>query len=94
MASLGSKARPAVIRVQTEERAQELLELCSQNEWQVIVGVEPDEPEDITDVLKLSNPELFIAKKPQLPGRNDPCSCGSGFKFKKCCLPSQSRAPS
>jgi uncharacterized protein YecA (UPF0149 family) len=22
-----------------------------------------------------------------LPGRNDPCSCGSGKKFKKCCAP-------
>lgn len=22
---------------------------------------------------------------PNLPGRNDPCSCGSGKKFKKCC---------
>ncbi len=21
-------------------------------------------------------------------GRNDPCPCGSGVKFKKCCLPS------
>ena len=21
-----------------------------------------------------------------LPGRNDPCPCGSGRKFKKCCL--------
>lgn len=21
------------------------------------------------------------------PGRNDPCSCGSGKKYKKCCLP-------
>lgn len=20
-------------------------------------------------------------------GRNDPCSCGSGLKYKKCCLP-------
>lgn len=20
-------------------------------------------------------------------GRNDPCPCGSGIKFKKCCLP-------
>lgn len=25
------------------------------------------------------------------PGRNDPCSCGSGKKFKKCCgVPKQS----
>lgn len=23
---------------------------------------------------------------PQAPGRNDPCSCGSGKKYKKCCL--------
>lgn len=23
-------------------------------------------------------------RKPQLPGRNDPCWCGSGKKFKKC----------
>jgi hypothetical protein len=21
-----------------------------------------------------------------LPGRNDPCPCGAGVKFKKCCL--------
>ena len=25
-----------------------------------------------------------MAKK--TPGRNDPCPCGSGKKFKKCCL--------
>jgi tetratricopeptide (TPR) repeat protein len=24
------------------------------------------------------------------PGRNDPCPCGSGKKYKKCCLPKQS----
>jgi len=23
------------------------------------------------------------------PGRNDPCPCGSGLKYKKCCLPVQ-----
>ena len=22
----------------------------------------------------------------KLPGRNDPCQCGSGRKFKKCCI--------
>lgn len=24
---------------------------------------------------------------PKKPGRNDPCSCGSGKKYKKCCMP-------
>ena len=23
------------------------------------------------------------------PGRNDPCPCGSGNKYKKCCLPKE-----
>ena len=25
------------------------------------------------------------AKKEKKPGRNDPCPCGSGLKYKKCC---------
>ncbi|MFB6373848.1 MAG: SEC-C metal-binding domain-containing protein [Bradymonadaceae bacterium] len=25
------------------------------------------------------------------PGRNDPCKCGSGRKYKKCCLREQKR---
>jgi uncharacterized protein YecA (UPF0149 family) len=24
--------------------------------------------------------------KPTVPGRNDPCPCGSGKKFKNCCM--------
>ena len=27
------------------------------------------------------------------PGRNDPCPCGSGRKYKRCCLPADSRRP-
>ncbi len=27
----------------------------------------------------------YVHDKPQV-GRNDPCSCGSGKKYKKCCL--------
>ncbi|MEP6863172.1 MAG: SEC-C metal-binding domain-containing protein [Deltaproteobacteria bacterium] len=27
----------------------------------------------------------FTVRAQKLPGRNDPCSCGSGQKFKKCC---------
>lgn len=87
MARLGTKAKPAVVRVQTQERAQELADLCGEHDWHVIVGVEPDEPEDITDVLKLLTPERFTVRH-QAPaiGRNDPCPCGSGRKHKHCCL--------
>ncbi len=30
-------------------------------------------------------PETFVKKTPKV-GRNDPCPCGSGKKYKKCCL--------
>src|SRR5579871_3246025 len=29
----------------------------------------------------------------QKPGRNDPCLCGSGKKYKQCCLPREAGAP-
>ena len=40
--------------------------------------------------LKLPAPQLLEADAPRVPGasgpgRNDPCPCGSGKKFKKCC---------
>jgi uncharacterized protein YecA (UPF0149 family) len=30
------------------------------------------------------DPEPFVRESPKI-GRNDPCLCGSGKKFKKCC---------
>ncbi len=29
---------------------------------------------------------IILAGPPRQPGRNEPCPCGSGLKFKKCCL--------
>jgi uncharacterized protein YecA (UPF0149 family) len=40
----------------------------------------------ITDeTFSNDEPELVTVVNDQNPGRNDPCSCGSGLKFKKCC---------
>ena len=55
MAKLGSEKRPAIIRVKTEARAVEIISICDKNGWQVIAGIEPDEPEDISDVEQLLN---------------------------------------
>jgi SWIM/SEC-C metal-binding protein len=87
MAKLGSHKRPAVVRVQDFERAQEVMRVCNENDWQVIVGIEPDKSEDISDVEKLINPPK-TALSPSQPkiGRNDSCICGSGRKYKKCCF--------
>ena len=56
----------------------------------------PDQiPNCIATILRQSRPELFRPEPANLstmpfragarPGRNDPCSCGSGRKYKQCC---------
>jgi SWIM/SEC-C metal-binding protein len=83
MSKLGTKAKPAVVKVPTEKRAMEIMEWCNTNNWQVIVGIEPNEKEDISDVERLLNPPKPIVS--YKIDRNAPCPCGSGMKAKKCC---------
>jgi len=53
MAKLGSIKHPAVVRVQTEAKAFEMMKTCKEHGWMVIVGIEPDKYEDISDVQRL-----------------------------------------
>jgi SWIM/SEC-C metal-binding protein len=88
MAKLGDSKKPAIVRVATAERAHEIYELCESNGWKVIIGIEPDKVEDISDVLRLLGMRVENTKtiyNSQKIGRNDPCPCGSGQKYKKCC---------
>jgi SWIM/SEC-C metal-binding protein len=84
MAKLGTEKKPAVVRVQTEERLREVGSIFEKHGWIFIAGLEPDKPEDISDLERLLNPPL-PKKASQKVGRNDPCPCGSGKKHKKCC---------
>lgn len=86
MTRLGSKKRPVTVRVASEERAHEIMTICTSNGWEMIIGVEPDRPEDVTDVMKLLHPERFTLRAEPTAGRNDLCPCGSGRKYEKCCL--------
>jgi hypothetical protein len=49
----------------------------------------PWSPEQSVNVLKLHQ-DYYGAPRPEraavVPGRNDPCHCGSGQKYKRCCL--------
>lgn len=85
MAKLGSKERPAIVHVENMKRAGEIMALCDRKKWQVIVGIEPDKPEDISDIERLLNPPKPINKTIDI-GRNEPCPCGSGKKYKHCCM--------
>ncbi len=81
---LGTEKSPAAVNVQTEERMKELRSVFEENGWEYTIELEPDKPEDITDLEILLNPQKTkIAEKKV--GRNESCPCGSGKKYKKCC---------
>lgn len=93
MASIGTHANPARARVKTEDRAFELLALCQDRRIQLVVELAPDEPEDIADIEQALIEREPIIAAPKI-GRNEPCPCGSGKKFKKCCETGQTSTPS
>ncbi|MDM8519073.1 SEC-C metal-binding domain-containing protein [Anaerolineales bacterium HSG6] len=84
MAKLGTKKNPLVLKVQTDERIQELAGICHQHGFIYIIGFEPDEPEDISDLERALNPPKPL-RSAVAPNRNGPCPCGSGKKYKLCC---------
>ena len=44
----------------------------------------PGESDDHHDCPDCEAPAPYVRTQPKV-GRNEPCSCGSGKKFKKCC---------
>jgi SWIM/SEC-C metal-binding protein len=88
VAKLGTEKRPAVVRLGTVSRAEEIVHLCNKHGWQVIASVESDKPEDISDVEKLlkdSREKPPVPRPPSKTSPNDFCPCRSGKKFRKCC---------
>jgi len=84
LAKLGTEKNPAVVNVQTKKRMKEVASTFEKNGWKYSIRLEPDKPEDIADLEILLNwPKPKIAEKKV--GRNEPCPCGSGNKYKKCC---------
>ena len=83
-AKLGTAKNPAIVTVQKKARVKELESVFEENSWKYTIELEPDKPEDITDLEILLNPlKTKVAEKKV--GRNEPCPCGSGKKYKKCC---------
>lgn len=81
---LGTEKYPAVVRVKTEKRLKEVTAVFEENGWKYEIGLEPDKPEDINDLELLLNPPKTVTVENKV-GRNEPCPCGSGKKYKKCC---------
>lgn len=86
MAALGSKKRPICVRVATEAQLNVVVEHCKEFGFQFIAELAPDAPPDLKD-LELALQALQQRNAPPAirVGRNDPCPCASGRKYKKCC---------
>ncbi len=99
MGKLGKSGNPIRFRVNNEQRMEEVVAICEKNNWKFICGIETDKEEDISEVEYMLNPKAF-RKRPKMTksdittvvktettiGRNEPCPCGSGLKYKKCCM--------
>ena len=83
-AKLGTEKNPAAVTVKTKKRLKEVTAQFKEKGWRYTIELDPDKPEDITQLeLLLNPPQPKIAEKKI--GRNDHCPCGSGKKHKKCC---------
>ena len=83
-AKLGTEKNPAKVSVKTKKKQKELAAQFEANGWHCQIEVAKDKPEDLTDLDILMNPVKTVVAE-QKTGRNDPCPCGSGKKYKKCC---------
>ena len=83
-ARLGTPKAPAKVSVQTIEREQELAAVFADNGWACVIEVNPEQDENIRD-LEILQSTIVTAVSTKIASRNDPCPCGSGRKYKKCC---------
>jgi len=81
---LGSEKSPLTLLVNSDERKIEVETLVANNSLFANITVDSTVDENINELNGILNkPTTTIFEK--IPNRNDPCSCGSGKKYKKCC---------
>ncbi len=83
-AKLGTEELPLTLVVTTDERQTEVAAIVSDNNLFANISIDADSAENIIELDAILNkPQTTTFEKK--PNRNDPCSCGSGKKYKKCC---------
>jgi len=83
---LGTAQNPLRLVVHTEEKREELRTLCDENGWVNRIKVKPELEVDLKDLTLMQAESVETKKNEHNLGRNDNCFCGSGKKYKKCCL--------
>lgn len=81
---LGTESNPLTLVVNSEERRNEVEALVAEHSLHANITVDDEVAENLAEFDGVLNkPQTQTVEK--TPGRNDPCSCGSGKKYKKCC---------
>lgn len=82
----GSKKYPLTLVVTSETRRQEIEAQVAEAKLYADITLDTRDGavESISELTALLNKGETV-KQAEVPSRNDPCSCGSGLKFKKCC---------
>lgn len=85
-AKLGTKKRPLDLIVTTQARKQELLDVLESAQIVGTVTLDTSEGaiESTAALTALLNKQQTVTVQ-KVPNRNEPCICGSGKKYKKCC---------
>ena len=84
-ARLGSKRAPLKLFVVSEEKRAEVAEICAERRWVCDIDVSTDNEEDLSQLTFLLDKQVVAATTTRVTGRNEPCPCGSGKKYKQCC---------
>jgi len=81
---LGSEKNPLTLVVTSDERKLDVATLVADNEVFANITVDDTKDENIDELNAILNKPITTTFDKK-PNRNDPCSCGSGKKYKKCC---------
>ena len=81
---LGTEQNPLTLVVTSEERKLEIAAIVAENELFADITVDSNAEENINELSGILN-KPTTTRFDKTPNRNEPCLCGSGKKYKKCC---------
>lgn len=80
----GTAEAPLSVTVANEQRKVEVEALLAEHALIANIVVDADQAENISELdIIINKPKTIRFEK--TPNRNEPCLCGSGKKYKKCC---------
>ncbi len=84
IAKLGTEKKPLTLVVNSDEKKLAVETLVADNGLYADIVVDSTIDENINELNAILNKPVTTTFD-KTPNRNDPCSCNSGKKYKKCC---------